>query len=86
MPSLMMMTSTVSEESLVRDTHTHAHTYSLVYVIHFFKVLRDFENKNASKRIGFWSINVHDFIYHKDSTSRLTLSLIILYMMHSYFF
>ena len=27
-PSLMMMTSTVSEESLVRDTHTYTHTYT----------------------------------------------------------
>ena len=33
-PSLMMMTSTVSEESLARDTHTETHTDSgsVVYV------------------------------------------------------
>ena len=29
LPSLTMMTSTVSEESLARDTHTHTHTHSL---------------------------------------------------------
>ena len=27
MPSLMMMISTVSKESLARDTHTHTHTH-----------------------------------------------------------
>ena len=33
-PSLLMMTSIVSEESLVRDTHTHArtHTYSFINI------------------------------------------------------
>ena len=28
MPRLMMMTSTVSEESLATDTHTHTHTHT----------------------------------------------------------
>ena len=27
-PSLMMVTSIVSEESLARDTHTHTHTHT----------------------------------------------------------
>ena len=44
-PSLTLMTSTVSEESLARDTHTHTHRLWVVYV-KLFKVAYNFENKN----------------------------------------
>ena len=54
-PGLMLITSSVSKESLARDrqtdTHTHGQTdrHSLVY-INLFKVLRDYENKNETKK------------------------------------
>ena len=43
---LLMMASTVSEESLARNTHTHTHTDSgsVVYV-KVVKVAYDYENK-----------------------------------------
>ena len=55
-PSLMMMTSIVSEESLARDTHTHTRTRTHTHVhihahtvassiLNFFKVVSEFENK-----------------------------------------
>ena len=47
MPSLMTTTSIVSEESLVRDTHTHAHTHrkGLVYRKNFKSHLRLWKQK-----------------------------------------
>ena len=42
MPSVMMMTSTVSEESIARDTHTDPHTARQTLasgILNFFKVV-----------------------------------------------
>ena len=50
MPSLMMMTSRVSEESLARNTHTHARTRARV--LNFFKVVSNFENNKTITRVG----------------------------------
>ena len=49
--TLMMMTSTVFEESLARYRHTHTHTdrHGVVYVNFFVKVSRDFENKETRR-------------------------------------
>ena len=55
-PSLMMMTSTVSEESLARDTHTDRHTPHTDRQSRFYlkscKVTYDFANKNTSCELG----------------------------------
>ena len=42
MPSLMMMvmTSTVSEESLARDTHTQIQTDFILVILNFLKVIK----------------------------------------------
>ena len=50
-PSLMIMTSTVSEESRVRDRQTHrqTHRHSLVYV-NFFKSLRTLTKKEHTTK------------------------------------
>ena len=54
-PSLMMMTSTVSEESLARDTHTHASS-----IANFLR-LWNYENKKKWQLINcFWSSSVDD--------------------------
>ena len=46
-PSLMMMISIVSEDSLARDTHTHTHTHTpVVYVKVCRKIAYDFVNTN----------------------------------------
>ena len=52
MPSLMMMTSTVSEESFAMDTHTHTHTqiWSQFYLkICFANKKKKEEKKKRSK-------------------------------------
>ena len=57
-PSLMMRTSTVSEESLVRDTHTHTqrhthpltHTHSLDSTLKFAKSLMTLQTKRCLPR------------------------------------
>ena len=46
-PSLTLVTSTVSEESLARGTRTH---FGLVYLKHFSKVVSDFENKKKKRK------------------------------------
>ena len=43
-PSLIMMTSPVFEESLARDTHTHTHTLRVVYA----KIFSRFESKKKN--------------------------------------
>ena len=45
MPSLMMMTSIVSEESLATDTHAHGQTWFWLYS-KICKVTYDFASKN----------------------------------------
>ena len=61
MRRLMMMTSTVSKESLARDTYRHTHIQILAssnLFLHFSKVASDFKNKkkqimrNIEERIG----------------------------------
>ena len=57
MPSLMMMISTVSEESLARDarthtsmytcTHTHTHTHTRVVYVKFAKSLMTLQTKKT---------------------------------------
>ena len=49
-PSLMMMTSIVSEESLARDTQTRT-DFGLVY-LKLFKVVSDFENNDSQIMLG----------------------------------
>ena len=49
MPSLTMMTSTVSEESLERDTHTHTQRQGLT-IVNFCTVAYDFANKKDREK------------------------------------
>ena len=55
-PSVMMMTSIVSEESLARGTHTHRHTHThrqtfASSFLNCFKVVSDFENRKQAVEI-----------------------------------
>ena len=51
-PSMMMMTSIVCEESLPSDTHTHARARARAVassILNFFKVVSEFEKKKMSR-------------------------------------
>ena len=45
MPSLMMRTSIVSEESLARGTHNRLTDFGTVLIFNLFKVVSIFQNK-----------------------------------------
>ena len=48
---MMMMTSVVSEESLLgTDRQTHTHTFKASSTLNNFKVAKDFENKNKKTK------------------------------------
>ena len=49
-PSLMMVTSLVSKESLARDTHTHTDTY-ILSILNFLEDVSNFENKKEGKSV-----------------------------------
>ena len=54
LPSLMTMTSMVSEESPARDTHTDTETDRRTFassILNIFKVVSDFENKKEKEKI-----------------------------------
>ena len=63
-PSLMMMTSTVSEESLARDTHTDSGSYTLK-----FATSHDF----ASKKCSYFKL-LCVLIYFLNAGSHLSFS------------
>ena len=46
MPSLMMMTSIVSEESLAKDPHADTQTDLASSILNFFKFVSDFGKNN----------------------------------------
>ena len=55
----MMMTTTVFEDSLARDIHTHTHGQtSASSILNFLKVVSDFENKKRYTRDIVYIITV----------------------------
>ena len=66
MPSLIMTTSIVSEESFARDTqsHTHSHTDSGYSILKHIKEIHQFDRKLCNKVTGLqWYIKNHTYTF-----------------------